>query len=329
MTVRVHAPCRLHLGLFHVPVEGFTHWPDGRPVRKFGGVGLMIEHPAVTVVVRRSPATSVAGTLADRAAEFLRVIRSHDWWGSDGDYVVTANGPPEHVGLGVGTALGMAIACGVNGVRFGPDCQTDTVETLAAMVERGRRSGVGVFGFYHGGLIVDDGKDEDDTLPRIKDMVSLPTQWRIVLVRPLADPVWFGDKERLAFGRTRAWQAAATTTERLRALASEAIVPAAQVADFVTFAAAVTEFNRRAGEPFRDDQGGPYAGPEVEGIIDGLRQMGAAGVGQSSWGPTVFTFAPNEAEANALADRVRDRLPNLTDVTVTAANNTGARVIRE
>ena len=45
MSVRVVAPCRLHFGLFHVPVDGLTHYPDGRPVRKFGGLGMMIENP--------------------------------------------------------------------------------------------------------------------------------------------------------------------------------------------------------------------------------------------------------------------------------------------
>ena len=45
MNVRVVAPCRLHFGLLHVPTIGFTHWPDGTPVRKFGGVGERNEMP--------------------------------------------------------------------------------------------------------------------------------------------------------------------------------------------------------------------------------------------------------------------------------------------
>src|SRR5437762_31135 len=41
---RVTAPSRLHFGLFHVPADGFTHWPGidgnpGLPVRALGGVG--------------------------------------------------------------------------------------------------------------------------------------------------------------------------------------------------------------------------------------------------------------------------------------------------
>ena len=47
--IRVVAPSRLHFGLFHVPVAG-DPWPDGLPVRCFGGVGLMVEEPAVVVV---------------------------------------------------------------------------------------------------------------------------------------------------------------------------------------------------------------------------------------------------------------------------------------
>ena len=78
-----------------------------------------------------------------------------------------------------------------------------------------------------------------------------------------------------------------------------------------------------AGEPFAADQGGPYAGPAVTGLIDKLRAWDFAGVGQSSWGPTVFAFAPDHSTAGALAAKLRDRFPDLADVTVTAANNTG------
>jgi beta-ribofuranosylaminobenzene 5'-phosphate synthase len=295
-------------------------------VRKYGGLGLMVEQPAVTVEVRRSRSDTVTGSLADRAAAFLRVIRSHDWWGNDGGYAVTANGPPEHVGLGVGTALGMAVARGVNEVRFGPGCQTNTVKTLAAMVERGRRSGVGVFGSAYCGLIVDDGKEDESRLPHLKEFVPFPTDWRAVLIRPAVEPVWHGDRERDAFARRRTPAAAVETTDRLRRIAFGGLVPAVKARDFRAFSEAVFAYNRTAGEPFAEDQGGPYAGPVVAGVIDELLSWGVTGVGQSSWGPTVFAFAPDPDEARALADRARAWLPQSADVTVTAASQTGAVV---
>lgn len=327
--VRVVAPTRLHFGLLHVPVDGFTRWPDGTPVRKFGGIGLMIDGPTVTVEARRSDVTSVTGSLASRAAAFLHAIRAHEWWQESHEYRITADGPPEHIGLGVGTALGMAVARAVNGVRFGPDCQTNTVKTLAAMVGRGRRSGVGVFGFQFGNLIVDEGKIEEAELPKVSEIVPFPADWRVVLLRPAVNPLWHGDREQTAFGRTRTPAAAAATTDRLRRLAFDGLVPAARSGDFRTFSESVFAYNRAAGEPFAEDQGSLYAGPEVSGIIEELRGRGVTGVGQSSWGPTVFAFAADPAEGSALADRARTWLPSSVDIMVAAASPRGAVVTTE
>jgi predicted sugar kinase len=103
-------------------------------------------------------------------------------------------------------------------------------------------------------------------------------------------------------------------------------VPAVKSQDFAAFSDAVQRYNRLAGEPFAADQGGPYSGPEVTAVIDALRAWGAAGVGQTSWGPTVFAFAQDEGEARHLTDRARGQFPNLADVTVAKANNRGAVV---
>src|SRR5262245_57463570 len=100
MTVRVVAPCRLHFGLLHVPVSGMTHWPDSSPVRLFGGAGLMIESPAVTVSFTTGEPFSAAGSLAGRARgglfQFQQKLGIREPSGR-----IEADGPPEHVGLGV------------------------------------------------------------------------------------------------------------------------------------------------------------------------------------------------------------------------------------
>lgn len=324
MSVRVVAPCRLHFGLFHVPVDGLTHHPDGRPVRKFGGLGLMIDQPCVTVEEWRAPTWRRHGNLADRAMHFGQLV-----WEARPDFQFLpfssefrADGPPEHIGLGVGTSLGLASARAMVNVFDGRDLP---VELLAEWVGRGQRSGIGVHGFKSGGFIVDNGKLENE-LPQLGANLDLSAGWRILLVRPPTPPVWYGDRERTAFARTRPADKALSLTDRLRSLAYDTVVPAVRDADFDTFAQSIFEFNRLAGEPFHDDQGGPYASPEVACVIDELIEMGAVGVGQSSWGPTVFAFAPSADAAEHLASRARERFSSATDVTVTAANNTGARL---
>ena len=104
------------------------------------------------------------------------------------------------------------------------------------------------------------------------------------------------------------------------------LIPAVQRADFPAFAEAIHHYNRLAGEPFATDQAGAYTGPRVAEVIETLRGWGVAGVGQSSWGPTVFAFAEDDDAANRLADRARDQFPKLAEIIVTRANNTGAAV---
>ena len=45
---------------------------------------------------------------------------------------------------------------------------------------------------------------------------------------------------------------------------------------------------------FRLAQAGPFAHARIEQIVKTIREFGVKGVGQSSWGPTVFAFAKAE-----------------------------------
>ena len=187
MSVRVVAPCRLHFGLFHVPVDGLTHYPDGRPVRKFGGLGLMIENPCVTVEEWRAPTWRRHGNLADAASSLGSFIGgSSDFSSAASVHAFHADGPPEHIGLGVGTALGLAIGVAQRSLSFawvGTACRT----VNAVWVGRGQRSGIGVHGFDCGGFIADDGKTADEH-PQLAARLDFPSAWRVVLVRPPTPP---------------------------------------------------------------------------------------------------------------------------------------------
>ena len=74
-------------------------------------------------------------------------------------------------------------------------------------------------------------------------------------------------------------------------------------------------------------QGGPFASEEIGRLVDALRDHGVDGVGQSSWGPTVFAIVPNEAEARPLADWLHTdmRLPR-DSITIARPNNCGAAI---
>jgi len=287
--IRVSAPTRLHFGLLHVPADGS---------RRFGGLGAMLASPRVEVAARAADQWSTHGTLAERARRFVDTIIAQT---ATAPHTIQADGPPEHTGLGIGTALGLSIACAL-GVSL-------------QLADRGERSKIGVHGFEHGGFLLDHG-DRAERLP-------FPPGWSFALLSPRAHHPWHGDRERAAFARCRSVEMAHETTARLHDLIENRLKPALDDRNFAHFAAALGDYNRIAGEPFATDQGGAYASPEATAIIEKLKTAGFAGVGQSSWGPTLFAAI----DTPTAVDKLRDTLSSAA-VTVTTAKVTETGVLR-
>lgn len=308
---RVTAPSRLHFGLFHVPAAGFTHWPGadgerGLPVRAFGGVGLMTDRPGVVVTVRPADAWQVEGPLASRAqAAALRFVTSLPEPDRRPFQVLVEQCPAEHVGLGVGTSLALALARALAVETGHPDL---SAAELARRVGRGERSAVGVHGFDRGGLIAEAGKLPGEDVSPVVARVDLPADWRVVLFTPDGGSRWHGDGERRAFAAA-AREPRPATTEALARIALLGILPGAVGGDLDAFGDAVYEFNRRAAEPFVAAQGASYATPQIADLVGSLRRLGVRGVGQSSWGPTVFAVVANQDAAVGVVREYHGRVP--------------------
>ncbi|MBN9122417.1 MAG: beta-RFAP synthase [Planctomycetes bacterium] len=295
--IRVVAPSRLHFGLFHVPVGG----AEGAE-RAFGGVGLMIDRPGVVVVVRPAESWQFEGPLASRAQVFAaRFMASLPEGARRPFQVLVERSPPEHTGLGVGTQLGLAVAKALAVACGEPELPS---AQLAVRVGRGERSAIGVHGFDRGGLLADAGKRAGEAVSPLLAHVTVPDEWRVVLFLPRTADLWHTDRERAAFAA-----ASPGEPDTLRRIAETAILPAAEGGDLEAFGEAVYEFNQRAGEPFAAAQGGVYASPEIASLIADVRECGVAGVGQSSWGPTVFAVVGGGDAAVSLLERFRGRAP--------------------
>lgn len=296
--MRVSAPSRLHFGLLNT-----GHVPGVPP---FGGCGLMIDTPGVCVRVEPAAHWSAEGPNAERALAFARRVTT------ECHRVVVEHCPPEHVGLGVGTALGLAVAQAIRPAA-------DAAE-LARLTGRGQRSGVGLFGFCQGGFIEDGGKPAEDCLPRLTRRLAFPESWRVVLVQPPLRPAWYGATERQAFA-----ESTVTDPGRLHQTLVQMMVHIGSAldgrADFPAFCEAVYTFNREGGRWFESAQGGLYADPAIAALIGRIRRHGFSGTGQSSWGPTVFAFTPDPEQADWLRARLQLVSPELHLVTATARNH--------
>ena len=294
---------RLHFGLFAA---------ESRISRSFGGLGLMVEAPALEVSVQHADTWSARGPLAERALSYARRFAEET---PCSIHVETIAGA--HTGLGVGTQLGLAVAKALATIG---GCQETGAVQLAQRVGRGARSAIGVHGFDLGGFLVDGGKGPETCIAPLIARHPFPDDWRILLCNPGGMGV-SGEAERRAFDHV---QATDKQTEKLCALALRDVLPALLDRDLDTFGEALHEFNRLAGEIFSAHQEGSYASKRVADLVSFIREQGVKCVGQSSWGPTVFAIG--EAET---IGRVKERILSTLDVEsaiVTQAMNCGARV---
>jgi beta-RFAP synthase len=308
--LRIRTGSRLHFGLFSV---------NDSP-RQFGGVGLMIEEPGVQLCATPARDWSAEGPLAGRVLEFARRFALSVSLGGAGDRAAVPLAPqhflvgraaPEHVGLGTGTQLGLATArliAEACGLREG------TAE-LARRVSRGLRSALGVHGFERGGFLVEAGKRAAVLSPLVA-RAEFPEDWRVVLVVPPHTTGLHGFREKEAFARLRREGTDDSWADALCRLTLLGMLPALAERDVQAFGEALYEFNRRVGDLFAPVQGGVYGNGAVAEVVAFLRGAGAAGVGQSSWGPSVFAVVGDAEKADELAAHVRARFSYLLEASV-------------
>jgi beta-RFAP synthase len=329
--VRVVASSRLHFGMLSVNQPG---------QRRYGGVGAMVDAPGLEIVVRGAERLEAVGPMADRALEAARLVaRSFeaipetyevskasevraDEAGEPRCRIEIVRAPPLHVGLGTGTQLAMAVAAGLNAWLQRPPMAADR---LARCVGRGRRSAIGLYGFVHGCLLYEPGKTDDEEIAPLGARVEIPSAWRFVLVRPRDLQGLSDEAEREAFAGLP--PVPVERTETLRREALDFLLPAVAEGRFEEFSESLYRFGHAAGLIFAATQGGAFAGRRLAALVDWIRARGIRGVGQTSWGPTLFAALPDEASAQDLLARLRDR-PDARELemTMAATDNRGALV---
>ena len=290
-TVSVTAPARLHLGFVDM---------NGSRGRRFGSVGLTLEGPCVELSIRRGPSLAISGPQSGRAEQFANALRSR--FNLPDDFQLTISRTiPEHVGLGSGTQLGIAV-----GVALARLYRIDlSVREIAVVVQRGQRSGIGAGAFELGGFLVDGGKGASDDPPPIVSRMEFPADWRVILVLERATRGLHGERETAAF------QTLPTFPEYLaghlcRLMLMQAL-PALAEHDIESFGNAIGELQRITGDYFSPAQGGRFSSPAVAEALAWIDSQGIAGVGQSSWGPTGFAIVAGDDRAAQLVRAAQSR----------------------
>lgn len=285
--VRVIAPARLHLGFLDL---------NGSLGRMFGSIGLAVDAPRTELIVKRGPVFKGEGPDSARAVSTLRRLsEAHALSSAYEAKVVSAI--PAHAGLGSGTQLALAAGAALMALEGLEQSPTH----LGEMVQRGARSAIGMAAFERGGFIVDGGRGARDHAPPILMRAEFPSAWRALLIMDKATAGVHGEDETKAFAALPPLPAEAAGN--ICRLVLMQLVPGIIEADIAAFGDALTEIQKIVGGHFASAQGGsPWTSPAVGRVAEAMRGAGAFGIGQSSWGPTGFAFAPSQEIARRLYD---------------------------
>jgi beta-ribofuranosylaminobenzene 5'-phosphate synthase len=312
--VRVIAPARLHLGFLDL---------NGNLGRRFGSIGLAIDRPATELALTRARAFKAEGPDRERALKALR--RYAEAFSSHGAFELDIRSAiPRHSGLGSGTQLALAVGAALMALEG----REQSAEELGELVERGARSAIGMGAFEKGGFIVDGGRGTLDRAPPILVRSDFPENWRVLLIMDTHTSGVHGDAEAEAFARLPPLPESASA--HVCRLVLMQLVPGLMEANIATFGAALTEIQSIVGGHFAAAQGGsPWTSPAVGRIASKLREHGAFGIGQSSWGPTGFAFTESKEIAASLYDSLIEaaRAEGL-DMLIARGRNKGASIER-
>jgi beta-RFAP synthase len=269
---------------------------------------------------RSADELSAEGADAERALMFAQ--RCRDALGlRGGAHLRVVEAIPQHVGLGSGTKLALAVAQALAALEG----RVVDAPGLAKAAGRAARSAVGMWTFALGGLVVEGGVRRGGERPApLLAHHPMPEEWRAVLVVPKAEPGLSGVAEEDAFQRL------VPSAERSAAIAQlvlTSLLPALVERDLDEFGAALTDVQRLVGDAFADVQGGRFH-PRAAALVEGLLRAGAAGAGQSSWGPAVYGVVGSESAGRELAGRMERVLDGEGSVELVTFDNRGARVER-
>ena len=309
--IRVIAPARLHLGFLDL---------NGAIGRRYGSIGLAVNHPSTDLTLTQAREHSASGYESERALALVQKFASQQH--GRGYAVDIREAIPAHAGLGSGTQLALAIGAAVAKLE-GRDLSAGE---LALLGERGARSGIGLSAFACGGFIIDGGRGALDAPPPLTLRADFPEDWRVMLILDEGRAGVSGEAEATAFADLPEFPQSAAA--HICHLVLMKLVPGMKEADIAAFGSALTEIQDIVGGHFASKQGGSkWTSDAVGRLASRMRDAGATGVGQSSWGPTGFAFVDGAKAADRLYHSlIEDAKADRLDIVIARGRNTGATI---
>ncbi len=310
--VSVIAPARLHMGFIDL---------SGSLGRHFGSIGVALNEISTSLSVTGAEQLTVTGAAAQRAEKCVSML-CQTLQVSDKLNITIDSASPVHVGLGSGTQMSLAVGAALSEF-YGLGL---SVREIAAVTDRGLRSGIGIGVFEQGGLVVDGGRGEKTITPPVLAHMDVPDGWRFILVFDKRGQGLHGQQEIQAFKELQPFprQEAA----RLCYLLLMQGLPAVAENDIGKFGDVISQLQRSVGEHFSSAQGGVFTSPEVAAAMQWLVRQGAVAIGQTSWGPTGFCAIDGAQSAESIADLAKLEFAHFNNLSfvVASARNSGGDV---
>jgi beta-ribofuranosylaminobenzene 5'-phosphate synthase len=323
--IMVTAFPRIHFGLLDL-----AHATQ----RKYGGVGVVLDWPAYEIRVSASDQLEFAGFMAldAIAGDDIQAVAKSFLAGNrlKSCRIELCRPPLQHVGLGSKTALTLAVLTGVN------ECFSlgRTVADLQRASGRGSVSGVGVHGFFLGGLIVDAGQPQDG-LSHAPSSAASPTSASLLQLRTAMDESWVfylllpagmrysGLEERELF--TRLTPIPPAEAHEAISLVYHGIVPSLLTKDLGSLRAA---FRRFSAIGFKAKEIAAQT-DETRLLLQDVQALESCAAGMSSVGPLVYAVSNRDRDVVEKEVRAACLKSGATVLSICSARNSGCSIRRD
>jgi len=305
MLVGVRTGCRIHLGIIDL---------EGGLGRLYGSLGLAVENPELSLEARLSEEN-----ILECPDEIKPVIKNVlNELGCSADIRVLSH-IPLHKGLGATTQTTLATATAVSKLHN----LNLTPDEIADRFNRGKISRIGIEAFNRGGFIINAPVKHHQRSSKTILRVNFPEKWHIILAIPDQKKGYDEKTEERIFQNFP--KPPPIYAEKISRILLVSLIPALMDEDLTEFGYAVEEIQRMMGEQFKPVQGDIFTHESSKRIATLLKESGLVGIGQSSWGPTVYGFTDSKKRAELSLKALRENLEKEhVKVILTRGRNEGA-----
>ncbi|MCJ7639794.1 MAG: beta-ribofuranosylaminobenzene 5'-phosphate synthase [Euryarchaeota archaeon] len=311
--IQVVTPSRLHITLIDL---------NGALGRIDGGVGLTLDYPSIRINAKKDAQLSVSGTteFAERIKSAASAVLTQ--YNINGVAIDVVQEYPNHVGLGSGTQVALAVGTAISELY---DLNLNPT-TIAKLTGRGGTSGIGVAAYEFGGFLVDGGhKGKTEFLPSSASGKFGPgpiiarhdfPDWAIVLAIPNLRGA--SDKREIDVFQKQCPLPLNEVQELCHVILME-MLPAVVEHDIESFGRSINRV-QTIGFKRRELELQPFCAH----LVQFMRENGAIGAGMSSFGPVVYGITDGKRLLKAARSYLDDTIGG--KVLAVKAQNTGAYV---